>query len=236
MKKIYKHIFFDLDHTLWDYESNAKLTLFELHDRFELDAIGISTAQEFYFHFTKINDELWNQFNVGKITKFELRDSRFPSIFEASGAIMKMVPDDLFKRISRDFILECSKKSGVFAGAKEILDYLQPNYPLHIITNGFEETQSVKLKSAGIDRYFNQVITSERAGSKKPLKGIFNYAMKHAKAVPEDSIMIGDNLIADIKGARDFGIDQVYFNPEKKPHQQVSTYEISNLTELKSIL
>ncbi|WP_109833114.1 YjjG family noncanonical pyrimidine nucleotidase [Reichenbachiella versicolor] len=236
MSKTYKHVFFDLDHTLWDYETNAKQTLIELFDKYELDQYGIKSGQSFYDAFSKVNDQLWDLFNVGKITKFELRDRRFRETFERSGAIMKLIPTDLLSSIGSVFIKECSKKSVTFEGAKEILEYLQPKYPLHIITNGFEETQSIKLKSSGLLHFFDQIITSEKAGFKKPFSGIFTYAMKHANAVPEGSIMIGDNLMTDIKGARDFKIDTIYFNPENKAHKHEVTYEVKSLIEIQNIL
>lgn len=236
MSKTYKHIFFDLDHTLWDYETNAQQTLQELFQQYELDQYGVESYKVFYKNFTVINDRLWELFNDGKVSKFELRDRRFRETFEACGAVMKIIPEELLSSIGSTFIRECSKKTAIFDGTIELLEYLQPKYPLHIITNGFEESQSIKLTSSGIRDYFDLIITSEKAGFKKPYAGIFIYTMKHAKATPEDSIMIGDNLMTDIKGAREFGIDTIFFNPHRSPYQGEATHEINSLLEIKHIL
>ncbi|MGL1887564.1 MAG: YjjG family noncanonical pyrimidine nucleotidase [Reichenbachiella sp.] len=236
MNKTYQSIFFDLDHTLWDYDANAKLTLLELFDQYELDAVGIESAEVFTRHFFEVNEDLWAKYNVGAIDKFYLRNERFRLVFEASGAIMKLVSQELFKSLNKSFLKTCSQKSKLMVGAKEILEDLHGRYPMYIITNGFEEVQSIKMESSGIHHYFEKIITSEKAGFKKPMAGIFTYAMKWCKADPEQSIMIGDNLNADIKGARDFGIDQVYYNPMGKTHDATVTHEITELLQLRKIL
>ena len=236
MKKTYQHVFFDLDHTIWDYETNARYTLLELYAKFELDQYGVSSGESFYGHFSKVNDELWSLFNVGKISKFELRDSRFRTTFERCGAIIPLIPTDLLRIIGGVFMKECSKKSAIVPGARETLDALHKKYALHIITNGFEETQSTKLESSELAHYFDHLITSEQASAKKPFKEIFQYAMRQTGASVESSIMIGDNLHTDINGARDFGMDQVYFNPDRVKHNVPVTHEVEKLQDLLAIL
>jgi putative hydrolase of the HAD superfamily len=157
-------------------------------------------------------------------------------VLESTGAVMKLVPDELLKSLNRDFLIESPKNTILCQGAKEILEYLNTKYKVHILSNGFQDTQITKIKSAGIDHLIDQVVTSERAGSKKPLVGIFNYAMKHAKSLPEESIMIGDNLKTDIAGAIKFGMDHVFFNPTRERPPIEVMHEITSLLQLKKIL
>ena len=225
-----------MDHTLWDYETNSKQTLTELYHRFDLESKGASGIDHFFDHFNRINGGLWEKYNVGGISQFYLRNSRFPLVFESIGINPKLCPEQVTKEFNECFLKECSQKPNLIKGTMEILDYLHPKYNLHIITNGFEEVQGLKLASSGIDHYFQELITSERAGAKKPNPDIYKFALKATGALVEESIMIGDNLKTDIQGAVDFGMDQVYYNPEKYVHQPELTHAIVHLSELKGIL
>lgn len=234
--KTYKHIFFDLDHTLWDYETNSKQTLIELYDRFDLDSKGGTGTENLYTHFNKINFGLWEKYNVGGISQYFLRNSRFPLVFESIGINPKLLPEPIVKEFNECYMKECSQKPNLIEGSKEVLDYLQEKYTLHIITNGFEEVQSIKLASSGIDHYFEELITSERAGAKKPFPAIYKFALKTTGALLEESIMIGDNLKTDIQGAIDYDMDQVYYNPEVNAHDSNITHEIVKLNQLLELL
>ncbi len=236
MANKYQSVFFDLDHTLWDYDKNAEDTLVALYDKHDLSQLGARSAGDFVTHFLAVNDELWSQFNVGKISKSFLRNERFTQVFERSGIELNGLAPGFSQVFSREFLVECPLRSAVIEGTVEILEYLKNNYHLHIITNGFEETQTVKMKSAGILEYFDKVITSEKAGFKKPAAGIFYYALKHSRAELNTSIFIGDNLQTDIKGARDYGMDHVFFNPREVRPDVSPTYEITRLDQLKDIL
>lgn len=232
----YKTLFFDLDHTLWDYDANAHDTLVEMYKAFDLESLGIHDMDRFIRAFFEINEDLWAKYNIGEIDKFYLRNERFRLVFEASGCIMKLTSPELLKEFNKTYLRTCPQKSKLMPQATEVLDSLQSKYDLHIITNGFEEIQSTKLTQSGIIDYFGKIITSEKAGFKKPMAGIFTYALKWTKASVEDSIMIGDNLGADIKGARDFGMDQIYFNPNENKHSEEVTHEVSSLNQLLEIL
>jgi len=234
--KNYKHLFFDLDHTLWDYDTNARDTLNELYHFYDLGKYGISTDKYFTDIFFEVNTELWKKLDTGEIDKFYLRNNRFRLVFEAAEAIMKIVNEELLVDVSKRFLQECPKKSKLIDGALDILEGIHGKYEMHIITNGFEEVQSIKMKHSGLDKYFDKIITSEKAGHKKPSKGIYHYALKHTRSILEDSVMIGDNLQTDIKGARLFGMDQIYFNPDAISHEDEVTIEISSLAELSAIL
>ncbi|MEO9965241.1 MAG: YjjG family noncanonical pyrimidine nucleotidase [Reichenbachiella sp.] len=234
--KSYKHLFFDLDHTLWDYDANASETLIEIYQNFDMSKYGVTDPERFRDIFFQENDKLWAALNVGKIDKFYLRNNRFRIVMEAANADMSGVNDDLLIELNNTFLTSCSRKKKVIDGAFELLDFCQDRFGLHIITNGFEDVQSIKLESSGLDKYFDKVITSEKAGHKKPNPGIYTYALKHSGAELDHSLMIGDNLNTDIKGAISFGMDQVYFNPAKIKHDEQVTREITQLSELMGLL
>ena len=230
--KTYKCVFFDLDHTLWDYESNSEESLSELYERYELAKMGCIPFSEFYKGFVKINNEIWDSYDRGLIPKEVIRNERFDRVFRHGGIINY----NLSMKFSEDYIRESPRKKNLVPHAKDVLDYLLPRYPLYIITNGFEEIQSTKMESAGITGYFKGVVTSARANSKKPEKEIFQFALRENGFVCSDSIMIGDNLLTDIAGARNASVDTVFYNPYGHPHNEDVTYEISSLKELTSIL
>lgn len=227
----YSHIFFDLDHTLWDFDRNSKETLTDLYEFYHLEEWGFD-VQTFIDGFIRVNYQLWDQFNRKEIDRDQLRDRRFVQVFEEIAPQKPNVPEGL----SENYIANCPNQPHVFPGAHEVLDYLHQKYFLHIITNGFHEIQFRKLKSSKIDHYFTHVVTSKESGAIKPDLSAFEYVVRKANATSMDCIMIGDDLLADINGARMAGIDQIFFNPKKINHQELVTYEINDLRELKKIL
>lgn len=228
----YKHVFFDLDHTLWDYDANATESLKELAIRFELERLKGFDPEKLVDTFFEVNEELWDLYNHHKIQRRDIRDRRFPMIFRRMGFSFADVPATLEK----EYVELCPTKPNVFPGAIEVLGYLNKKYQLHIITNGFNGIQESKLKNSGIRAYFDVIITSETANQRKPNPDIFHLAMTQANAVIEESIMVGDNLNSDIKGAQAVGMDHVWFNPTRFATSVTVQHEISNLLELKSIL
>jgi putative hydrolase of the HAD superfamily len=229
---MYRHVFFDLDRTLWDFEINSYETLTELIDKYKLSEKGIASPDSFIEEYYKINDLLWEEYRQGVIDQETLRFERF------SRALLKyeITDSDLIKNIGNDYIYLSPLKTNLLPHTIEVLDYLKSNYDLHIITNGFEEVQHIKLSNSGIADYFTEIITSERAGFKKPDKRIFDYSLATTNSLREKSIMIGDCINADILGAKNAGINQVYFNPNQNSHQEEITHEINSLIELKEIL
>jgi putative hydrolase of the HAD superfamily len=232
MRKTYKHIFFDLDHTLWDFERNAEETKRELFDVLKLKEKGISNYEAFRAKYIGINLVLWALYREDKIGKNELNFRRFYDTLCVFGI------DDrrLGEAMATGFIEGISSKTYLFPHAKELLEYLYPKYPLHIITNGFEEVQYAKLKNSGMDRYFSSVITSEEACSKKPEAEIFCFALRKTGASANESIMIGDDLDVDIAGARLMGIDQIFVNHDRKIHSEPVTLEVYSLEEIVGLL
>ena len=232
MTKKYKCIFFDLDHTLWDYETNATETLNELYVSFSLAERGVTSPEHFCKRFKEVNFQLWDLYDRGLITSEIIRKERFKQVLEPFGAHEEVFSENL----SKVYLNTCPHKSNLLPNAQETVQYLSGKYSLTIVTNGFEEIQPVKVASGKLTPYFNHIITSQRAGHKKPSREIFEYAMKLNSIEPHEAIMIGDNLLTDMAGARNATIDTVFFNPEQTPHQDVVMHEIQNLKELRSIL
>ncbi len=229
----YKHLFFDLDHTLWDFETNEQETLQELFDSHGLANRGVPSFQAFSESYVGHNERLWERFRKGFINRAELRDKRF----RLALLDFKIGDEKLCQAMSTQFLEILPNKKALFPETKETLDYLAAkNYPMHMITNGFEETQLLKMKNAGIDHYFTHIVTSELAGSLKPYPQIFEYAISKAGTSAAESIMVGDAMELDIKGAHGVGMDQVYFNPAKPPVDFTPTYTIGHLKELRNIL
>jgi putative hydrolase of the HAD superfamily len=230
--KTYQHLFFDLDHTLWDYDRNVQESLSELFHHFKLEELGISSSQHFIDSFYAVNFKLWAAYDKGELNKEQLRTTRFPRIFAQAGVMDAIIPEEF----EGDFMHLTSSKRHLFPHTLEILDYLKPNYKLHVITNGFDESQAKKINSSGLTNYFESVVTSETTGHKKPDPRIFDYALAQVGASKETSLMIGDNPNSDIRGAHGAGIDQVFFNPLGKEIDLIPTYTISHLRELEGIL
>jgi putative hydrolase of the HAD superfamily len=231
MKK-YSDIFFDLDNTLWDFDRNSAEVLHELFHKYNLEDLGVPTFEIFLDKYKSRNEMMWEQYRLGKIDKITLRDKRFSLTFWDLGLDAELAPREL----SEEYIKISPTKTWLFPHAHEVLTFLKEKYTLHIITNGFEEAQSIKLKAADLAKYFSNIIISEHTGYRKPDIRIFNYASESAQAENKNCVMIGDGLIVDILGAQEAGWDTVYFNPAKVPHSEKPTYEISSLDKLVEIL
>jgi len=204
------HLFFDLDHTLWDFERNSDLAFKAVFQQHRI-ALPVAT---FLRHYKPINQQYWKQYREEKVSKEALRYGRLKDSFDSAGL---SVSDALIHQLAIDYIEVLPTYNYLFEGSHELLTYLQPKYRLHIITNGFEEVQHLKIAKAGLAPYFDQVITSEAAGVKKPHPEIFRYALEKAGALASESLMIGDNWEADVMGALAYGMDAIYFNQSKHP-------------------
>ncbi|MEM9051371.1 MAG: YjjG family noncanonical pyrimidine nucleotidase [Bacteroidota bacterium] len=231
MKK-YEHLFFDLDRTLWDFDTNSRLALNEIYLSFDLKNKGILSAVDFVETYQEINEELWALYRKGLLNKRKLRTVRFTRTLEA----FEIDDEYLGDQLGTAYVEISPHKTALLPNTIEILDYLKGKYQLHIITNGFEEVQHVKLEKSGLSPYFDKVITSEQVGARKPDPTVFHYALESSNCGTSDSLMIGDDLGADIIGAREVGMDQVYFNPNKIEHSEELDHEIVDLIQLKQIL
>ena len=228
----YKHLFFDLDHTLWDFNANARLTLEELYHGLELASMGVRDFDLFYNTYLSHNDKLWEKYRNGIIKVDELRWKRMWHTL----VDFKIGDEKLARSMGFKFLELLPTRKLLFPHTVECLEYLtNKGYNLHLITNGFEDTQHNKLKHAGIARFFMEVITSEGSNSIKPKKEIFEFAFLKAKAQPHESIMIGDSIEVDILGAMNVGMDQVFVNHTCISCEIRPTYMIHSLKELKTI-
>jgi putative hydrolase of the HAD superfamily len=230
MKK-YKHIFWDLDRTLWDFDKNSEEAIRDLYKKHDLPIkLGVE-FDVFFQEYLTINHDLWAAYRKGEVTKDELRLRRFHYSFEKFG-----YSDSVFAlSFNDDYVALCSSKSNLIPHSKEVLDYLKPNYEMHVITNGFVEAQQVKINNSGLDKYFTEVVVSDGLGYRKPDKRIFDYAFEKSGATAENSIMIGDDYGPDVLGAKAVGMDQVYFTKALQKGED-ATFVIHSLLELKNIL
>lgn len=229
----YKHLFFDLDRTLWDFDTNNQATFSEMHKKFQLEAMGIDDSAHFYTRYQKINFALWEQYKLQQITKEMLNYSRFYDSLKLYG----IDNPNLACEMGAYYITTSPQKTALYPGTIELLEILHSKYQMHIITNGFEEVQFIKMENSGLSKYFDKIITSERAGSKKPDKGIFEFALREAGAQIRESIIIGDDPEADIQGARLVGMDQIWVkHPPMKESKEKPTYEVGQLREILKIL
>jgi putative hydrolase of the HAD superfamily len=227
----YQCIFFDLDHTLWDYETNSRDTLFDLYGQYALEKRGVA-FDAFHQQFRSVNNQLWNLYDRGLVDSDTIRKERFKQILEAFEAF----EETLCAELSEAYLVTCPLKGTLMPYALETLDYLAGKYSLTVVTNGFDEIQQTKLKTGKLLHYFDHIVTSQTAGHKKPSREIFNFALQSNSIRPQEAIMVGDNLITDIGGAKNAAIDAVYFNPEQNGHQEIVHYEISSLAELRQFL
>lgn len=229
----YKHLFFDLDHTLWDFDTNARHTLTDIYTEFEMHKRVTAPFDDFYKKYLHHNEILWDRYHNGFISADELKWKRmWRTLLD-----FKIGDEVLAKNLSSRFLEILPTKKEVFPHAIEILQYLTDRkYTLHLITNGFEKTQWSKLASSGMTHFFTHMITSETSNSLKPKKEIFEYALNKTNALLRESIMIGDNLEVDIQGAINAGMDCIYVNHITAGPSLLPTYTITHLQQLEDIL
>ena len=228
LKEVITDVFFDLDHTLWDFDKNSALTFGKIFkdNRVEVD------LSDFLQLYVPKNLAFWKLYREEKITKEALRYQRLKTVFDE---LAYAVPDDVIHVLSEDYIAHLSSFDHLLPNTIEVLEYLRPNYKLHIITNGFQEIQEKKLKGSKIYGYFDQIVNSEMAGVKKPNPLIFEMALQRANAQPHNALMIGDNLEADILGAKGVGFHTMHFNAHNEPVHEICQM-IHDLSEIKIFL
>lgn len=231
--KQYQHLFFDLDHTIWDFETNAKETLQDLYIQHHLIERNITDFDAFFDRYSYHNERLWDKYTKGLIKQDELRWKRmWLALLD-----YKIADEDLSRQMAIDFLHLLPTKKNLFPHTIEVLDYLRnKNYVLHLITNGFEAVQHNKIRNCNLDQYFTEIITSEASNSLKPQKEIFEFALQKSGAALATSIMIGDNQEADIQGGINVGMDTIFVNHLKVIPTVKATYTIEHLQELEEIL
>lgn len=228
----YTTIFFDLDHTLWDYETNSRETLKELFETYALQSQGVTGFNDFLEQFKIINGQLWSLYDHGKIDGEIIRKERFKQILEKFNAF----DETTSLKLSEGYMDISPRKGNLMPDAREALEYLSGKYSLSIITNGFEDIQHLKLQAGNITSYFDHIITSQKAGHKKPAREIFDFALTASRISAHAAVMIGDNLATDIAGAKNAAIDTIFYNPDQVAHQEEVNHEIHSLKELCTLL
>lgn len=227
-----KHLFFDLDHTLWDFDKNSEAALRILFNDLQLDRI-FPSFQSFHHHYKKINAEMWYQYGQGKITKAELRTRRFLDTLKQ----FEVNDEVLAEQLAGGYVRISPYQKNLFPGTHETLSTLKKDgYQLHIITNGFMEIQDIKLRNTEIRNYFDVVLCSEEIGVQKPHEKVFHSALERAKASAAESVMIGDNMHTDILGAARAGIRGILFDPHGEHREGTNEWQIRELKEIPDLL
>jgi len=228
----YKHLFFDLDHTLWDFDAASTQTWKILYEQYDLASRGMPDFDAFFGIYTGHNDRMWERFRAGFMKRDELRWKRiWHTLID-----FRVYDNDLAHQLSDAYLELLPTRAILMPSAKELLEHCKGRYSMHLITNGFEATQRLKLQHAGIEEYFVEIITSEKSNSMKPHPEIFQFALQAAGAECPDCLMIGDAIDIDVLGAINVGMDCVYYNPQRKPHSRKPTYEVAHLEELTKLL
>jgi len=223
-----KHLFFDLDRTLWDFDGNSKRALYQLYNEAKLEQPSFNFI-DFHNHYVEVNATLWKAYGKKEITKDFLRDERFRKTLEN----WKLADDKLVKYFSDGYVDLSPKQTELFPNTLETLHELKrSNYEMHIITNGFKEVQYIKLENCKLRPFFDIIVCSEEVGINKPNPKIFQFAMLKAGAVAENSFMIGDDYEVDILGAERVGMKAVHFNPQIEEKQIKHINQITNLSQL----
>lgn len=239
MKKTYTHIFFDLDNTLWDFETNSRNAMHVIFNQFKLDTV--CDFNLFFKTYSRHNDALWESYRNKEVVKKELIRLRFQNTFTE----LRMNGVDANEMNNR-YLAEMPNKKLLNEGVTEILSYLKKKrYHLNIITNGFKEVQQKKIETSGLKPFFDKIFISEEIKSPKPEHDIFEYSIKSSNAKKNNSIMIGDDWDVDVLGAVNYGIDAVHY---QRSHQENLTnvsylintscrvYKIGEMSHLCSIL
>lgn len=226
------HIFFDLDRTLWDFEANSYDELMAIWKRNGLHQRGISLPDEFIKVYKQINEACWEAYRKNEISKEVLRGERFRKTLAYYGIDDQQLAED----IGVQYIANSPQRTKLVEFSHEVLDYLSVKYELHMITNGFEEVQHIKLEKSGLNKYFGEIITSEMAGVKKPDQRIFDLAIEKSGAHPGQSVYVGDDLVVDVLGAISAGWHAIYYNPHRVTHNHSTFADIQCLSEMKHVL
>ena len=225
----YQHIFFDLDHTLWDFHANSVEALGELYHSFKLNELTkASTSEVFIERYIHHNERMWGLYRENRMSKGRLRKARFEAALEDFGLNDKR----LAKQLGDAYLDVCPRKTKLNDGAIEVLDDLRKDHELHILSNGFHETQLIKLDVSGLAPYFKHVITSERASAKKPNPRMYEFAERITGAPKQQSLMIGDNLDIDVAGALNYGWEAIHFNEHVAASDDRSVNRLIDLIEL----
>ncbi|MFN4084877.1 MAG: YjjG family noncanonical pyrimidine nucleotidase [Spirosomataceae bacterium] len=228
-----RHIFFDLDHTLWDFEENAKICLAQIYRTHQVEQMGVVDFHRFFSTFSEVNKAFWYLLDTKKITHEELRKERFRSTFSDLGV---SISTETSEAMNQQFLSLLPFQSLLIPNAKLLLEALSPHFQLHILSNGYQQVQRQKLASGGILDFFEHVITNDMAQAHKPSPAMFTYAFITANCAPDEAVMVGDNWLADIEGAMQMGMPAIHFDPNQNACQEPQFCRVSSLLQIPELL
>lgn len=228
-----KHIFFDLDHTLWDFEKNAEICLTEIFQTHHMADLGVADFDLFFQTFSQVNKRFWYLLDTKQITHDELRKERFRC---ALADLQVVISEEQSEAMNAQFLALLPNQSHLMPHTLDILEALHPHFQLHVLSNGFEQVQRRKMESGGILPYFTHVITNDLAKASKPNPAIFSYALGAAACSASEAIMIGDNWTADIEGALHMGMSAIHFDPTQAFHQDPHFIRIPSLHHIPHLI
>ncbi len=231
MPKI-KHIFFDFDNTIWDFEKNSQEALNELFIKYGIARKSNSTFKEFLAIYKAFNANMWHLYSTNKATKEEIRFERFNKVFK----YYDIHDEALAYKWDEEYLQSSPNKTNLVDGALDLLEYLKPNYKLYVITNGFKEVQETKLTNCNLNKYFDKIIISEEYGFHKPDVELFRMAEILTSSNHDECVMIGDNYDTDIEGAINANWKSFYFSKKEDTETHESTITVKHLSELKNYL
>jgi putative hydrolase of the HAD superfamily len=226
----YKNVFIDLDRTLWDFETNSAETFHEIFHKYKLDKV--CEFDNFYSVYREINDKLWREYRNKLIEKDTLSWKRFFLSMQHFGC----GDEETARLMANDYISISPQKTRLFPGTIELLQFLSSKYRVYLVTNGFKEVQYNKIKNCKIDLYFDKVFTSEEVGCNKPNIEYFQFVLAQTNSLPEQSIIIGDDIEVDIKGAAQVGISTIWCNFVEQTSDFTPDYEVKSLLDILQIL
>lgn len=239
MNRKYTHIFFDLDNTLWDFETNSQNAMKVVFSDFNLsEKVDFNI---FYKVYSKHNHQLWERYRNNEINKKELTKLRFQLTFDE----LKIENIDPVL-MNTNYLDVMPEQRQLKKGVIELLQYLKRKaYKISIITNGFKEVQNRKIETSGLKPFIANIFISEVVKISKPDRRIFEYAVKSSNARKNQSLMIGDDWEVDILGAAGFGIDAVLLVSDEKENlallenplnSKCRIYKVGSLQTLNNML
>jgi putative hydrolase of the HAD superfamily len=227
-----KHLFFDLDRTLWDFEKNSEAALQHLFIDLEIGN-HISSFESFIKTYKQINARLWNSYGSGKLKKEVLRIKRFEDTLKS----FQVDHPELASKLADGYVAISPRQTNIFPNTIETLEYLKKDgFQMHIITNGFKEVQHIKLENSKLRNYFDVIVCSEEVGKNKPAPEVFHHSMQLAGAKPEESVMIGDDLKVDILGAERVGMSGILFDPNRTYNDRAHDWHVYSLERIPELL
>ncbi len=221
-----KAVFLDIDNTLLDFDACAEQAM-----AITCRHYGVPFDEKFLGMFHRINPVLWHQIELGELTKEALYAVRWKIIFAA----LDIATDaEGFRHM---FQAELEKAAVPVKGALDLIRYLHGKYTVCIASNSYYDQQVRRLQLAGMYAYVDHMFISERLGADKPDRAFFDGCFAQLDGVtPDEAIMVGDSLSADIAGALRYGMKAVWYDHFKTGKESPAQYTVTSLDQIREIL